>query len=127
MTDPWALPEGRVLEETKTSIRTLPRASAKTLERARRTWPEARPDDFEREGKLIRDKRSGVLYRRVPGDPTMGRAGAEDVSVFFVSFDEARESPRLPTRTLGTCRLRAGAGGDGPHRGTAAACAGRTG
>ena len=83
------VPSGRRLEKEKMSIRVLPRATPKALERARKTWPEARADDFEPEGKLFRDKASGNLYRRAPGNPTLGGAGREDVDVWFVSHDEA--------------------------------------
>lgn len=83
------VPTGRRFEETAMSIRTLPRATARSLERARKTWPEARASDFDAEGKLFRDKASGVLYRRVPGDPQLGGAGREDAALFFISADEA--------------------------------------
>ena len=63
------VPSGRRLEELKTTIRVLPRATAKALEKARRTWPEARANDFERKGKLWVDEGSDIAYRRVPGDP----------------------------------------------------------
>jgi len=56
---------------------------------ARKTWPESRSDDFTREGKLFRDKATDTLYRRVPGDPLLGGAGREDVSTWFISYDEA--------------------------------------
>jgi hypothetical protein len=65
MTDLWEVPGGRKLEEAKMQIRVLPRAGAKAIERARRTWPEANAGDFEREGRLFRDRGSGILYRRV--------------------------------------------------------------
>jgi hypothetical protein len=84
----YNMPTGRRVEEAKMSLHTLPRATPKALERARRTWPEARGEDFTREGRLFREKASGVAYRRVPGDPQLGGAGREDVSTFFVSVDE---------------------------------------
>ena len=71
------------------SIRGLPRASTKALTQARKTWPEARADDFEVEGKLFRDKATGTLYRRVPGDPALGGVGRDDASTWFVSYHEA--------------------------------------
>lgn len=89
MTDLWNLPTGKRLEETKMSVRTLPRVTPKMLERARKTWPESKAEDFEREGKLFRDKATDRLYRRVPGDPQAGGAGRQDVSTWFVSHDEA--------------------------------------
>lgn len=88
MIDPWNVPTGRQLEEQGTTIRTLPKASAKTLEWARRTWTEAKASDFETVGKLYVDKASGVAYRRVPGDPQLGGAGREDVDVWFISHDK---------------------------------------
>ena len=81
------VPSGRQLEEPTTTIRMLPRASAKTLDRARRTWPEASAEDFEQVGKLYVDRASGVAYRRVPGDPQAGGAAREDVDVWFISHD----------------------------------------
>lgn len=87
--DLWNVPTGRQLTEEKMSIRALPRASVKSLERARKTWPESQADDFEREGKLFRDKGSGTLYRRVRGEPEAGGAGRDDISTWFVSYDEA--------------------------------------
>jgi hypothetical protein len=107
--DLYAMPTGRRVEESAMSVRTLPRASAKVLERARRTWPEAMADDFEIEGKLFRDKGSGVVYRRVPGDPQLGGAGREDVSTWFVSHDDSgdgivylivADNPGSVTRTV---------------------------
>lgn len=89
MTDLWNLPTGRQFKETAMAVRTLPRVTPKTLERARKTWPESRAEDFEREGRLFRDRGSGVLYRRVPGDPQTGGAGREDVATWFISADEA--------------------------------------
>ena len=38
---------------------------------------------------MWRDKGSGTLYRRAPGDPQISGAGKEDVSTWFVSADEA--------------------------------------
>jgi len=87
MTDLFNLPTGRELRTPAMAIRVLPRASGKTLERARKTWPEANAADFEVEGKLFRDKGSGIVYRRVQGDPQLGGAGREDVSTFFISHD----------------------------------------
>lgn len=89
MTDLWTVPTGREFKEHATSIRTLPRATRKALERARKTWPEARAEDFEVDaGKRFRDRATGVVYRRVPGEPHLGGAGREDVDVWFVSGDE---------------------------------------
>ena len=73
MSELWDVPTGGLLEESKTTIRNLPRASAKAIQKARGTWPEAKSDDFEREGKLFRDKATDTLYRRVPGDPQARR------------------------------------------------------
>ena len=100
MSDQWyaELPSSRQVEDKATSIRTLPRATAKALERARQTWPEARAEDFEVEGKVFRDEATGVAYRRVAGDPNLGGAGREDVDVWFISYDEAGD---------GICYLRA--------------------
>lgn len=82
------VPTGRRLEETAMSIRTLPRASTKALERARRTRPESRDADYEVEGRLFIDKASGIAYRRVPGDPQAGGVGRDDISTWFVAGDE---------------------------------------
>ncbi len=77
-----------MLEDEKMSVRTLPRASAKALERARRMWPEARAEDFEKATKYHwRDKATGNLFRRVPGDPQAGGV-AKDIDVWFLSGDE---------------------------------------
>lgn len=85
----YEAPTGRQLVDTGMGIRVLPRATPPALERARRTWPEARADDFDREGKLFVDKATGTAYRRVPGDPQLGGAGREDVSTWFISHDDA--------------------------------------
>lgn len=82
------MPTGRRVDEPKMAIRVLPRVSAKALERARKTWPESQSGDFEREGKLFRDRATGTLFRRVPGDPGLGGSGREDVSVWFISADD---------------------------------------
>ena len=100
MTEPWGmdLPVGRKFEETAMAVRTLPRATPKALERARKTWPEARAEDFTHEGRLFRDKASGIVYRRVGGDPQLGGAGKEDVTTWFISHDESRRRHRVPHR-----------------------------
>jgi hypothetical protein len=82
------VPSGRRLEELKTTIRVLPRATPKARAKARRTWPEADAGDFEPEGKLFRDKGTGVVYRRVGGDPQAGGTAREDVSTWFISADD---------------------------------------
>jgi hypothetical protein len=89
MSNLWDLPTGRKLETERMSIRTLPRATTKSLDRARRTWPEAQAADFEHDGRLFRDKASGTVYRRVPGDPQAGGAGRDDVDTWFLSADES--------------------------------------
>ena len=53
----------------------------------KKTWPQARAEDFEPVGKTYIDRASGVAYRRVPGDPQLGGAGREDIDVWFVSHD----------------------------------------
>jgi hypothetical protein len=89
MSDAWVdLPTGRQLQQPKMSIRTLPRASAKAIARARSTWPESQADDFQPVGKLFVDRATGIAYRCVPGDPQAGGAGREDVSVWFISHDD---------------------------------------
>jgi hypothetical protein len=89
-TTDWGLdiPSGRRLEEERMSIRGLPRATAKALENARRTWPEAKADDFEREGKAWVDQATGIRYRRAAGDPGLGGASKESVDVWFISADK---------------------------------------
>jgi hypothetical protein len=60
------------------------------VEEARRSWPQARPEDFEKTGKRrYVDRATGVEYLRVPGAPLLS-AGAEETrgaTVFFVSPD----------------------------------------
>jgi hypothetical protein len=81
------VPSGRRLEESRTTIRVLPRASDKALASARRTWPQSDAADFDRDGKLFRDKATGVAYRRVPGDPQAG-GGRGDIATWFISADD---------------------------------------
>ena len=60
----------------------LPPANEHSLTIARRTWLEANADDFEQQGMHWRDRASGELFRRVPGNPIAG-ASPQDVSLFF--------------------------------------------
>ena len=79
---------GRLAGTKKMLIRVLPRATDKAVANARRTWPEAKADDFERRQKLWVDKATGIAYRRVSGDPMLGGADKEDIAVWFISGDE---------------------------------------
>jgi hypothetical protein len=74
MSNGWIdVPQGRVLEEERATIRGLPRASAKALAQARKMWPEAQAQDFEKVSKYVwADKASGRRYRRLGGDPVAG-------------------------------------------------------
>ena len=79
----------RRLEETKATIYTLPKATRRAVERARRTWPEAQLEDFQREHKNFVHKETGVRYRRVPGDALLGGAQEQQVTARLVATNAA--------------------------------------
>jgi len=59
---------------------------------ARRSWPEARREDFEQidqRGRRFRDKASGVTYARARGAPLLaaGEESTRFISCFFVGSD----------------------------------------
>jgi hypothetical protein len=53
---------------------------------AERQWPRANAQDFERIGKLYRDKASGLEYKRVSGAPllSIGTPATDGISCFIV-------------------------------------------
>ena len=89
----WGLdvPHGRQLEDVAAVIHQMPPATPWNLAHARKAWPEAKAEDFERQGKLFVDKASGLEYRHVRGHPLLDRPRLRFVLV------RSRRLPHLPS------------------------------
>jgi hypothetical protein len=89
-----SLPVGRRLEQPDRpanyagTMRVLPQADKDSITFARRHWPEAKEQDFERQGKAWVDKATGVEYKRVRFNPLVTTdPKTTGVSTFIVTDD----------------------------------------
>jgi hypothetical protein len=109
----FELPTGGRLEEGPTIIHVLPKATPKALEIARRTWPEANADDFERAGKVWSTRRRARLTSACLGtrssEPIRKRRRAGSSPATACSSSCAR--PTRPTRSYASSSARCGAPG----------------
>jgi hypothetical protein len=56
------------------------------IEEARRNWPQARPEDYERVGRRYRDRATGIEYKPLPGAALLcaGQESTRGASCFIV-------------------------------------------
>ena len=88
-------------------LRSLTQATDETIQYAARTWPQGRPEDFDREGRNYTDRATGTVYRLVHGNPLLADDTSvvdlfvvEDGSMWFLS--RADRPPASPS-TWGQC------------------------
>ena len=64
-------------------LRSMPRATDDAIKYAERNWPQARPEDFERDGRRFVERATGIEYDLVHGNPLLDD-DAEVADVFIV-------------------------------------------